>query len=216
MNQNYTKSANNALRYAKKIALQLTQEYVGSEHLLLGLVKEKNSLACAVLIKNGVEEERLENLTSQLMMEHTNVVLANKAEFSKRCQDILELASKEALKFKAKQVGTEHLLIAIIKHPDSVAFRLLTAMNITVTKLYADILVAMGLDPAAAKNELNSLKAKEKKGKSATPTLDQYSRDFTKLAREGRLDPVVGRAEEMQFVQIFQKKLKWAILNCRS
>ena len=157
MNQNYTKSANNALRYAKKIALQLTQEYVGSEHLLLGLVKEKNSLASAVLIKNGVEEERLENLTSQLMMEHTNVVLANKAEFSKRCQDILELANKEALKFKAKQVGTEHLLIAIIKHPDSVAFRLLTAMNITVTKLYADILVAMGLDPAAAKNELNSL-----------------------------------------------------------
>ena len=209
MNQNYTKSANNALRYAKKIALQLTQEYVGSEHLLLGLVKEKNSLACAVLIKNGVEEERLENLTSQLMMEHTNVVLANKAEFSKRCQDILELANKEALKFKAKQVGTEHLLIAIIKHPDSVAFRLLTAMNITVTKLYADILVAMGLDPAAAKNELNSLKAKEKKGKSATPTLDQYSRDFTKLAREGRLDPVVGRAEEMQrVVQILSRRMK--------
>lgn len=209
MNQNYTKSANNALRYAKKIALQLTQEYVGSEHLLLGLVKEKNSLASAVLIKNGVEEERLENLTSQLMMEHTNVVLANKAEFSKRCQDILELANKEALKFKAKQVGTEHLLIAIIKHPDSVAFRLLTAMNITVTKLYADILVAMGLDPAAAKNELNSLKAKEKKGKSATPTLDQYSRDFTKLAREGRLDPVVGRAEEMQrVVQILSRRMK--------
>ncbi len=209
MNQNYTKSANNALRYAKKIALQLTQEYVGSEHLLLGLVKEKNSLAAAVLTKNGVEEERLENLTSQLMMEHTNVVLANKAEFSKRCQDILELANKEALKFKAKQVGTEHLLIAIIKHPDSVAFRLLTAMNITVTKLYADILVAMGLDPAAAKNELNSLKAKEKKGKSATPTLDQYSRDFTKLAKEGRLDPVVGRAEEMQrVVQILSRRMK--------
>ena len=81
MNQNYTKSANNALKYAKKIALELTQEYVGSEHLLLGLVKEKNGLASAVLVKNGVEEERLENLTSQLMMEHTNVALANKAEF---------------------------------------------------------------------------------------------------------------------------------------
>ncbi len=209
MNQNYTKSANNALRYAKKIALQMMQEYVGSEHLLLGLVKEKNGLASAVLIQNGVDEERLENLTSQLMMEHTNVLLANKAEFSKRCQDILDLSAKEAVHFKAKQIGTEHLLIAIIKHPDSVAFRLLTAMNITVTKLYADILAAMGLEPAVAKNELNSLKAKEKKGKSATPTLDQYSRDLTKLAKEGKLDPVVGRAGEMQrVVQILSRRMK--------
>lgn len=209
MSQNYTKSANNALKYAKKIALELTQEYVGSEHLLLGLVKEKNGLASAVLVKNGVDEERLENLTSQLMMDNTNIALANKAEFSKRCQDILELASKEAVKFKAKQVGTEHLLIAIIKHPDSVAFRLLTAMNIVINKLYADILAAMGLDPATAKSELNSLKSKEKKGKSATPTLDQYSRDFTKLAKEGKLDPVVGRAEEMQrVVQILSRRMK--------
>lgn len=209
MNQNYTKSANNALKYAKKIALELTQEYVGSEHLLLGLVKEKNGLASAVLIKNGVEEQRLENLTSQLMMEHTNVALANKAEFSRRCQDILELAAKEAVRFKAQQVGTEHLLIAIIKHPDSVAFRLLTAMNITISKLYSDILAAMGIEPSVVKNELNSLKSREKKGKSATPTLDQYSRDFTKLAKEGRLDPVVGRAEEMQrVVQILSRRMK--------
>lgn len=209
MNQNYTKSANNALKYAKKIALGLTQEYIGSEHLLLGLVKEKKGLASAVLVKNGVEEERLEALISQLMMEHTNVLLANKAEFSKRCQDILELADKEAVKFKAQQVGTEHLLIAIIKHPDSVAFRLLTAMNINITKLYSDILAAMSLDPATAKSELNSLKSKEKKGKSATPTLDQYSRDFTKLAREGKLDPVVGRTEEMQrVVQILSRRMK--------
>lgn len=209
MNQNYTKSANNALKYAKKIALGLTQEYIGSEHLLLGLVKEKRGLASAVLEKNGVEEERLEALISQLMMEHTNVLLANKAEFSKRCQDILELADKEALKFKAQQVGTEHLLIAIIRHPDSVAFRLLTAMNINITKLYSDILAAMSIDPATAKSELNSLKSKEKKGKSATPTLDQYSRDFTKLAKEGKLDPVVGRTEEMQrVVQILSRRMK--------
>ena len=209
MSQNYTKSANNALKYARKIALDLTQEYVGSEHLLLGLVKEKNGLASAVLTKNGVDEERLTNLTSQLMMDNTNIALANKAEFSKRCQDILELAGKEALKFKAKQIGTEHLLIAIIKHPDSVAFRLLTAMNIAVNKLYSDILVAMSLDPATVKSELNSLKSKEKKGKSATPTLDQYSRDFTKLAREGKLDPVVGRTEEMQrVVQILSRRMK--------
>jgi len=161
MKQNYTKSANNALRYAKKIAFQLTQEYVGSEHLLLGLMKEKSGIAYAVLEKNGVEEERLESLTSQLMMDHSNVVLANKAEFSKRCQDILNLAAKESTRLKAQQIGTEHLLIAIIKHPDSVAFRLLTAMNISVTKLYGDILTAMGMEPSTAKTELNSLKAKE-------------------------------------------------------
>lgn len=209
MNQNYTKSANNALKYAKRIALQLQQEYVGSEHLLLGLMKEKTGIAAAVLTQNGVEEERLEKLTNQLMMEHTNIALADKADFSKRCQDILDLAEKEALKYKSKQIGTEHLLIAIIKHPDSVAFRLLTAMNITVTKLYSDILVAMALDPTTVKNEVSGLKTKDKKGKSATPTLDQYSRDFTKLAKEGKLDPVVGREEEMQrVVQILSRRMK--------
>lgn len=209
MSQNYTKSASNVLRYAKKIALQMTQEYVGSEHLLLGLVKEKNGTAYAVLVQNGVDEEHLERLTSQLMVENTGVALASRTDFSKRCQDILELAGKEALKYKAQQIGTEHLLIAIIKHPDSVAFRLLTAMNITVAKLYSDILAAMGLEPSAVKSELNSLKSKEKKGRSATPTLDQYSRDFTKLAKEGRLDPVVGRNEEMQrVVQILSRRMK--------
>lgn len=209
MKQNYTKSASSALRYAKKIAFQMTQEYVGSEHLLLGLVKEKSGIAYVVLTKNGVDEERLESLTSQLMMDHTNVVLANKAEFSKRCQDILKLADKEAVKFKAQQVGTEHLLIAIIKHPDSVAFRLLTAMSIPVMKLYSDILIAMGIDPSVAKSELNGLKAKEKKGKSVTPTLDQYARDFTKIAKEGKLDPVVGREVEMQrVIQILSRRMK--------
>ena len=113
----------------------MTQEYVGSEHLLIGLAREKSGIAAAVLTKNGVNEERLINLTSQLMMDHTNVALANKADFSKRCQEILDVADKEAVKFKSQQVGTEHLLIAIIKNPDSVAFRLLTAMNIPVTRL---------------------------------------------------------------------------------
>lgn len=209
MSQNYTKSANNALKYAKRIALELKQEYVGSEHLLLGLAKEKTGIAYAVLTKNGVEEQRLETLTSQLMMDNTNVALASRAEFSKRCQDILDIAVNEARHYKAAKIGTEHLLIAIIKHPDSVAFRLLTAMNISVTKMYSDILEAMGIAPSAAKSEISKLKAKEKKGKSATPTLDQYSRDFTKLAKEGKLDPVVGRNEEMsRVIQILSRRMK--------
>ena len=209
MSYSYTKSANNALKYAKKIALELKQEYVGSEHLLLGLLKEKTGIAYAVLVKNGVEDSRLEALTNQLMMDHTNVLMANKAEFSKRCQDILEIASKEAKHYKAASIGTEHLLIAIIKHPDSVAFRLLTAMNVPVTKLYSDILEAMGLPASQAKSEINKLKSSDKKGKSSTPTLDQYSRDFTNLAAEGKLDPVVGRSEEMsRVVQILSRRMK--------
>jgi len=209
MSHSYTKSANNALKYAKKIALELKQEYVGSEHLLLGLLKERTGIAYAVLVKNGVEDSRLEALTNQLMMEHTNVILANKAEFSKRCQDILEIAAKEAKHYKAASIGTEHLLIAIIKHPDSVAFRLLTAMNVPVTKLYSDILEAMGLPASQAKSEINKLKSSDKKGKSSTPTLDQYSRDFTNLAAEGKLDPVVGRSEEMsRVVQILSRRMK--------
>ena len=209
MSHNYTKSANIALKYAKKYALLMKQEYVGSEHLLLGLSKEQTGIAYAVLTKNGVDEQRLEALTSQLMMDNTNVALANKAEFSKRCQDILDVALNEAKHYKAAEVGTEHLLIAIIKHPDSVAFRLLTAMNVSVAKLFSDILEAMGLPPSVAKTEINKLKSKEKKGKSSTPTLDQYSRDFTMLAKEGKLDPVVGRADEMsRVIQILSRRMK--------
>lgn len=209
MKREFTKSASNAIKSAKKIASNLKQEYVGSEHLLVGLLKEKSGTASVVLLQNGVEEERLDGLISQLMMEHTNVALASKAEFSKRCQEILDFADREALKFKSGKTGTEHLLIAIIRNSDSIAFRLLTAMNVTITKLYTDILEAMGLEPAVVKSELSSLKAKEKKGKSATPTLDQYSRDLTRLAKEGRLDPVVGRNEEMQrVVQILSRRMK--------
>ncbi|MGN0436909.1 MAG: ATP-dependent Clp protease ATP-binding subunit [Lachnospiraceae bacterium] len=209
MSKNYTKSADNALKYAKKIARQLKQEYVGSEHLLYGLVREYTGLASAVLLKCGIEEDRVEAIISQLMMNDTNVALANKADFSKRCQDILDLAQKEAAKYKSDLVGTEHLLIAIIKHPDSVAFRLLTAMNVNISKLYSDVLTAMELDPMVVKGELNNIKSKEKKGKSQTPTLDQYTRDFTKLAKEGRLDPVVGRTSEMQrVVQILSRRMK--------
>lgn len=209
MNQNYTKSAHNALRYAKKIALQLKLEYIGSEHLLLGLLQEKNGMASAVLLQNGVEEKRLKSLTSELIMEQSNVALADDIVFSKRCQSILNVATTEAKKYKAKEVGTEHLLIAIIKNAESVGCRLLVAMNISITKLFTDILIAMGLDPLSVKSEIGSLKMKDKKGKSVTPTVDQYSRDLTKLAKEGKLDPVVGRNEEMQRVlQILSRRTK--------
>ena len=209
MSKKYTKSGENALKYAKKIARQLKQEYVGSEHLLYGLVREHNGLASVVLLKNGIEEDRIETVISQLMMQDTNVALAGQADFSKKCNQILDLAWQESKKFKMEKVGTEHMLIGIIKQPDSVAFRLLSAMNVNVTKLFSDVLTAMELDPAAVKAELNSMKAKEKKGKSQTPTLDQYSRDFTKLAKEGKLDPVVGREGEMQrVVQILSRRMK--------
>ena len=209
MSKKYTKSGENALKYAKKIARQLKQEYVGSEHLLYGLVREHNGLASVVLLKNGIEEDRIETVISQLMMQDTNVALAGQADFSKKCNQILDLAWQESKKFKMEKVGTEHMLIGIIKQPDSVAFRLLSAMNVNVTKLFSDVLTAMELDPAAVKAELNSMKAKEKKGKSQTPTLDQYSRDFTKLAKEGKLDPVVGREGEIQrVVQILSRRMK--------
>ena len=209
MSKKYTKSGENALKYAKKIARQLKHDSVGSEHLLYGLVREHNGLASVVLLKNGIEEDRIETVISQLMMQDTNVALAGQADFSKKCNQILDLAWQESKKFKMEKVGTEHMLIGIIKQPDSVAFRLLSAMNVNVTKLFSDVLTAMELDPAAVKAELNSMKAKEKKGKSQTPTLDQYSRDFTKLAKEGKLDPVVGREGEMQrVVQILSRRMK--------
>jgi len=129
--------------------------------------------------------------------------------FTPRSKRILDQSYKEAAKFKAPLVGTEHILIALIKESDCIAVRLLNTLGVNVQKVYIDILTASGVDVSVAKNEYSSGKGAKTKGKTATPTLDQYSRDLTEYAREGKLDPVIGREGEIgRVVQILSRRTK--------
>lgn len=207
MQYRFTQMAANVMQYAADVASELSHNYIGTEHLLIGLLREEDGLASQVLVQNDVTEEKVMRLVEQLITAG-NVEVADVIDYTPRSRRILELAGREALRFRAQAIGTEHLLIAILRESDCVAVRLLNTLGVSIQKLYGDILGAMGLDTSAAKSEFGA-KSGRHKGKSATPTLDQYSRDLTALAREGKLDPVVGRNDEItRVVQILSRRTK--------
>ena len=187
----YTIKAKKALDYAKRISKNLSCNYIGSEHILAGLLKENSGVASIVLKENNVEFDKLLQLISELISSEGGVELLDKPGYSPRSEMILKRASEEADRFDNDEIGTEHLLLAIIFEGDSAAFRLLNTMGVNIQKLLADIMAAMGVDPVKFKQEMQ--KNKKNDSVSSTPTLDQYSRDLTELARNGALDPVIGR-----------------------
>ncbi len=207
MNRPYTAKAKKALALAGKISRSLHHNYVGTEHLLLGLLREGSGVAACVLMSNGVEEEKLMQLIEDLIAPSSDVMLMDRDGYSPKTQKVLERAQAEAERFHSQQVGTEHLLIALIKEIDCAASRLLNTMGVSGQKLYVDILVAMGEDASQYKDELNGRAGK--KAKNATATLDRYSRDLTELARSGELDPVIGREDEIErVIQILSRRGK--------
>lgn len=207
MQYRFTQMAANAMQYAADVASELSHNYIGTEHLLLGLLREEDGLASQVLSQHEITEEKVMRLVEQLIT-GGNVEVADVVDYTPRSRRILELSAREALRFHAAAIGTEHLLIAMLRESDCVAVRLLTTLGVNIQKLYGDILGAMGYDTSAAKTEFGS-KSGRHKSKSSTPTLDQYSRDLTSLAREGRLDPVVGRNDEItRVVQILSRRTK--------
>ena len=207
MQYRFTQMAANAIQYAADVASELSHNYIGTEHLLLGLLRAQDGLAAQVLSEHDVTEEKVMRLVEQLIT-GSPVEVADVVDYTPRSRRVMELSAREAVRFRATAIGTEHLLIAMLRESDCVAVRLLTTLGVNIQKLYADILGAMGLDTSAAKNEFGT-KSGRHKGKSATPTLDQYSRDLTALAREGKLDPVVGRNDEItRVVQILSRRTK--------
>jgi ATP-dependent Clp protease ATP-binding subunit ClpC len=207
MNERYTEEAKKAITYATEVAYKLSHNYVGTEHLLIGLL-ESAGVASKVLEKNGVETSKVLELVNQLIAPNTAVEVIEVDGFTPRSKRILDQSYKEALRLKNQLVGTEHILIALIKESDCIAVRLLNTLGINVQKLYVDVLTAVGADMSTAKNEYAANKGKAK-AKSSTPTLDQYSRDLTEYAREGKLDPVIGRESEIQrVIQILSRRTK--------
>ena len=206
MQPQFTEKAKAALALAQKAAKSLRQSYVGSEHILLGLLKENTGVAATVLQNNGVDAVQLQEMIQDLIAPESTVMLAERDGYSPRAEKILEEAHKQAARFRSDKTGTEHLLLAILKEGENVAVRLLNTMGISIQKLYVDVLVAMGENGALYKEDLNRKQGKKKQGAS---TLEQYSRDLTALAREGKLDPVIGREEEItRVIQILSRRTK--------
>ena len=205
MQQQFTEKANAALLLAEKCAKQLKQGYIGSEHILAGLIKEGTGVASKVLEENGVTLENVLKMIKELIAFESGVVIQEREGYSPRAMKILEEAHKQAKRFGQKLTGTEHILLAMIKEGENVAVRLLNTLNVSPQKIYVDVLNSIGADPNLYKEDLN----KKQSGKSKTATLDQYSRDLTALARNGKLDPVIGREDEIQrVIQILSRRTK--------
>lgn len=206
MRNKFTKSASKALDNSLNVAKSFGHNYVGTEHLLIALVKTKG-VASEVMRENGVEEEKLSVLIEEMLEADGNVAVADRPQYTPRAKKIIENSISEAERLGASQAGTEHLLIALLKETDCLGVRLLNTRGINVQKLYVDLLTATGQDVNSAKNEY--MMQKGRRGKSATPVLDQYSRNLTEYAKEGRLDPVIGRDREItRLIEILSRRTK--------
>ena len=190
-----------------EMAESLNHGYVGTEHLLIGLLQEGTGVAAKVLEENGVEEAKVVELVSQLITPDNSVQMAENAAYTPRARRVIENSYREAVRFKAAQIGTEHILIAILREGDCVASRLLNTIGISVQKLYIDLLAAMGEDAPSVKDEMQ--RGSYGKRGSSTPALDSYSRNLTQMALDGKLDPVIGREHEIQrVIQILSRRTK--------
>jgi ATP-dependent Clp protease ATP-binding subunit ClpC len=205
MQSHFTQKAQTALEYALKSARSLKQGYIGTEHILVGLLQEDTGVAARILKDNGIETENVVRMIQDLISFENGVAVKDREGYSPRAQKVLEEAHRQAQRFGQKETGTEHILLAIIKENENVAVRLLNTMGANTQKIYVDTLAAIGQDPALYKEDLG--RKNEKKGKGST--LEQYSRDLTALAKEGKLDPVIGREEEIRrVIQILSRRTK--------
>ena len=212
MRNKFTKQAQTALTLAKAAAIDFELGYIGTEHLLLGLLSETEGAAGRVLEEFQVDGKKLVELIDKLVTpaEVGNVTeIEMKPVYSPRTEKVLESAVAEAQNSGCEKAGTEHLLLAMLRETDCVGTRLLYTMGVNIQKLYAAVLGAMGYDNESIQEEFQAAKAMQNPGGSPTPALDQYSRDLTQMAAEGKLDPVVGREKEISRLnQILSRRTK--------
>ena len=209
MHKPYTKQAQKVIELTTKAARSMHHNYIGTEHILLGLLKEGSGVAACVLMDAGVEETRLVELIEDLIAPSSDVAVLDRKGYSPRIQHIIETADQEAERFDNENIGTEHLLIALLKEADCAGVRLLNTLGVNIQKIYIETLVAMGEDVNRYKEEIAASKSGKKKAVEVTPTLDQYSRDLTAMAAYGEIDPVIGReAEIARVIQILSRRTK--------
>ncbi len=200
----YTDKAKSALALAAKAARAMGQNYIGTEHILLGLIRQQTGIAAKVLLEGGVQEDDVIDLIRELIAPPNYLELKEREGYSPKAKMILELAMQQAIRLKSEKIGTEHLLLGLLQENNNVAVRIISALGINTHKLHADVLVAMGMDGMLYKEQLAP-----KKNGGATKVLEQYSRDMTRMAKEGKLDPVIGREKEiLRLVQILSRRTK--------
>lgn len=199
---NYTTQAQEVLKLAAESAKLMQHPYIGTEHLLIGLSKIYSGVAGQVLDMNGVKEEDMLKIMNELVTPPEDMEISGKPMESPRLQFILEEAAGEAQHLKAKEVGTEHLLLAVLNDADCVASRILQTLNVNMQKLYQDIMLAVGADINEYMSDLQG--EGRKKG-----VLEQFGTDLTERAAEGKLDPVIGREQEIgRLMQILSRRTK--------
>lgn len=205
MQSQFTDKAQAALAQAAKCARALKQGYVGTEHILVGLLKEKSGVAAKVLGENGIEAKQVVDMIQELIAFENGIAIKEREGYSPRAKKILEEAHRQAERFGQKETGTEHLLMALIKEGENVAVRLLNTMGANIQKIYVDTLLAIGQDGNLYKEDLG----RKASGRGKASVLEQYSRDLTALARDGKLDPVIGREDEIhRVIQILSRRTK--------
>ena len=208
MSRQFTTEAEKALNKAAKFAIRMGQRIVGSEHLLFGL-SAAPGVAAKVLKENGMDKERLDiEVREYCGMSDVVEIEPLRGETSPKLEALLLAAAEEAGKMQLKETGTEHMLLAILKDTSCVAYKILLASGAPIQKLYTDIILTIGGDMVQAKNELIASRSRNKKN-SGTPTLDQYARDLTQYAKDGKLDPVLNRDDEIESViGILSRRMK--------
>ena len=208
MSTQYTNQAKTAVKYAEKTARRYKHSYIGTEHLLAGLLHEEEGTAGMVLRDMGISEERrMEMIRKLIAPEESNVLTADRAGYTPRATRMLEGAVEEADDLRSEKIGTEHLLLAMLREVDCMGTRLLHTMGVNIRKLQNEVLAAMGEEVANPRDNGNARSRNE--AATGTPTLDQYSRDLTEMARQGVMDPVVGREDEIgRVIQILSRRTK--------
>lgn len=204
----YSKESDIVIKEANRVARKLGQNFVGSEHLIVALASVADTTAYSILNENGLDIVKIIDAL-KYTLEPGGVVTGERDKYTMSARRILEDSQYEARRLNSQEVGTEHILLALIKETDCVAVKLMASENVNIQKVYTDILLACGSDANTAKREYAALKKSRNKSKTATPTLDQYSRDLTQEARMGNMDPVIGRTKEIERVmQILSRRMK--------
>lgn len=199
----YTRQAKEVLKIAEKSAKEMAHPYVGTEHLLLGLRKVYTGVAAQVLGTNGVDEENIQKVMSELISPAGEMPGRKKPEYSPRLEYILEDSKTEAEQFRSEEIGTEHMLTALIRDMDCVAAKILTTLGANLQKIYQEIFETVGIDPKMYQEEYGPEEGRK------NGVLDQYGTDLTAEAEEGKLDPVIGREEEIgRLMQVLSRRTK--------
>ena len=200
----YTRQAKEVLAIAEKSAKEMAHPYVGTEHLLLGLRKVYTGVAAQVLGANGVDEDNIQKVMAELISPSEETERKGKPQFSPRLSYILEDSKIEAEQFHSDEIGTEHMLVALIRDVDCVAAKILSTLGSSLQKIYLDIFETVGIDPKMYQEEYGPDGGRRRDG-----VLDQYGTDLTAEAEEGKLDPVIGREEEIgRLMQVLSRRTK--------